>query len=60
VLAVSGNGWLEVIVTLSIIVPVVIVIALAWLVLRGKRDDPDERRWRLLAEQRKEAEDDRH
>jgi hypothetical protein len=56
VLAVSGNSWLEVILILSAVVPVSIVIALAWFFLRGKSDDPDERRWRRLAEQRRQAE----
>jgi len=54
-LAASGGGWTEVIVALSIFVPVVIAIALAVVVLRGKRDDPDEQRWRRLAEQRRDA-----
>jgi nitrogen fixation-related uncharacterized protein len=56
VLAITGNSWIEVIVALSIFVPVVVVIALTWVFLRGKRDDPDEQRWRRLAEQRRESE----
>ena len=52
-LAVSGNTWLEVIVTLSIVVPVGVVIVLAWVFLRGKREDPDEQRWQRLDEQRR-------
>jgi nitrogen fixation-related uncharacterized protein len=61
-LAVSGNSWLEVILTLSIVVPLAVVILLAWFFLRGRHDDPDEQRWRRLAEQRREAEaeQDRH
>ena len=43
----------EVIVLLSIVVPVAITLALVWVFLRGKKDDPDEQRWRRLAEQRK-------
>jgi hypothetical protein len=39
----------------SIIVPVLVTIALAWGFLHGKKDDPDEQRWRRLAEQRREA-----
>jgi uncharacterized paraquat-inducible protein A len=39
----------------SIVVPVAVTIALAWVFLRGKKDDPDEQRWRRLAEQRREA-----
>jgi hypothetical protein len=55
-LAYSANTWTQVIVALSIFVPVVIAGGLAWFVLRGKRDDPDEQRWARLAEQRREAE----
>lgn len=40
----------------SIVVPVVVTVAIAWVFLRGKKDDPDEQRWRRLAEQRREAE----
>ena len=58
-LAVSGNTWLQVIVLLSIVIPVAVVVLIAWVFLRGKRDDPDEQRWRRLAEQRREAEDDK-
>jgi hypothetical protein len=43
----------------SIVVPVTITLLLTWVFLRGKRDDPDEQRWRRLAEQRREAEHDR-
>jgi nitrogen fixation-related uncharacterized protein len=56
VLAVSGNTWLQVIVALSIFVPLVVVLILTWVFLRGKADDPDEQRWRRLDEQRREAE----
>jgi multisubunit Na+/H+ antiporter MnhC subunit len=48
----------EVIVLLSIVVPVAITLVLVWVFLRGKKDDPDEQRWRRLAEQRKAAERD--
>jgi hypothetical protein len=54
-IAVTGNTWLEVIVTLSIVVPVSVVVVLAWFFLRSKRDDPDEQRWRRLDEQRRAA-----
>ena len=57
-LAFSGTTWTEVVITGSIIVPVVIASALAWVVLRGKKNDPDEQRWARLAEQRREAERD--
>lgn len=54
-LAYTADTWTQVIVAVSIFVPVLIASGLAWLVLRGKRDDPDEQRWRRLAEQRREA-----
>ena len=53
--AVTGNTWLEVVVTLSIVVPVSVTIVLAWFFLRTSRDDPDEQRWRRLDEQRRAA-----
>ena len=57
-LAYTASTWTQVIVAVSIFVPVAIAAWLAWFVLRGKRDDPDEQRWRRLAEQRKQAERD--
>jgi len=33
----------------------VVTIALAWVFLRGMKDDPDEQRWRRLDQQRREA-----
>jgi hypothetical protein len=49
----TANTWTQVIVALSIFVPVVVVSVLTWYVLRGKRGDPDEQRWaRLRAERR--------
>jgi len=41
------------IILLSIVVPVTITAILVWIFLRGWKDDPDEQRWRRLAEQRK-------
>ena len=43
----------DVIILLSIVVPVTITAVLVWIFLRGWKDDPDEQRWRRLAEQRK-------
>ena len=54
--AVSPSAWTQIIVGLSIFVPVVVAVVLAIVVLRGKKDDPDEQRWRRLAEQRRDAE----
>jgi uncharacterized paraquat-inducible protein A len=43
----------DAVVLASIVVPVVVTIALAWVFLHGKKDDPDEQRWRRLEEQRR-------
>jgi hypothetical protein len=47
-LAVTPSTWTQVVVALSIFVPVIVTVVLAVVVLRGKRDDPDEQRWRQL------------
>jgi sugar phosphate permease len=54
-LAFSGDAWTQLIVALSIFVPVVITIVIAIVFLRGAKNDPDEQRWRRLEEQRREA-----
>jgi hypothetical protein len=54
-LAAGPSTPLEVVIALSIFVPVVVTAVLAWYVLRGKRDDPDERLWRLQDDQRRRA-----
>lgn len=55
-LAVSGSTWTQVVVALSIFVPVIVAATLTIWVLRGKKNDPDEQRWRRLeAEQRAAA-----
>lgn len=60
VLAVSGNTWTQVVVALSIFVPVIVAAVLTVWVLRGKKNDPDEQRWRRLeAEQRAAADSSR-
>ena len=52
----TGDTWTEVVVALSIFVPVIVAAALTVWVLRGKKNDPDEQRWRRLeAEQRAAA-----
>ena len=43
------------IVGLSIFVPVVVAGAITVAVLRGKKDDPDEQRWRREDEERRTA-----
>jgi hypothetical protein len=61
VIAFSASAWTQVIVAVSIFVPVLITAALAWVFLRGARNDPDEqRRRRMDAERRaKNAESQR-
>ena len=55
-IAFTADAWTQVIVALSIFVPLVVVIGIAWIFLRGAHDDPDEQRWRRQDEQRREAE----
>lgn len=45
-LAYTGNTWTQIVVALSIFVPVVVTAALAFVFLRGARNDPDEQRLR--------------
>ena len=49
----TASGWTQVIVALSIFVPVVAAAAITIFVLRGAKHDPDEQRWRRQAEERK-------
>ena len=49
-LAYTADAWTQVVVALSIFVPVVVAIALTVWVLRGARDDPDEQ-WRRRVQQ---------
>ncbi len=43
-LAITGQGWVGVIVGLSIFVPVIVTVVIAWFFLRGARHDPDQAR----------------
>ena len=56
----SGNIALEVVLVLSAVVPVTIAAVLAWYVLRGKRDDPDEKLWRLQDAERRRSREHRN
>ena len=47
-LAYTANAWTQVIVAISIFVPVVVTIGLAVVFLRGKKNDPDEQRLRRV------------
>ena len=50
-LALTPSTWTQIIVGLSIFVPVVVTVSLTVFVLRGKKNDPDEQRWRRLKDQ---------
>ena len=50
-IAYSGSTWTQVIVGLSIFVPVVVTIALAVVFLRGAKSDPDEQRLKRVQEE---------
>jgi sugar phosphate permease len=52
---ISPGAWTQIIVGLSIFIPVIVAAILAIVILRGKKDDPDEQRWRRLDEQRRDA-----
>jgi len=55
VLAAQSSAALETVIAISIFLPVILTAALAWWVLRGKRDDPDEKLWRLQDDARRRA-----
>jgi hypothetical protein len=59
VLAYTADGWTELIVALSIFVPVVLAVAITIAVLRGAKNDPDEQRFRRLADERRSSPDER-
>jgi heme/copper-type cytochrome/quinol oxidase subunit 2 len=50
-LAYTGNTWTQIIVAISIFVPVVVTVALAVVFLRGAKNDPDEQRLRRVQEE---------
>jgi hypothetical protein len=51
VLAVTGSTWTQVVILLSICVPVLVTLVLTWVFLRGARDDPDAKRMRRAQEE---------
>ena len=52
-LAVAASTWTQIIVGLSIFMPVIVTIAITVVVLRGKKNDPDEQRWRQIENERR-------
>jgi heme/copper-type cytochrome/quinol oxidase subunit 2 len=58
-LAYTASAWTQVVVAISIFVPVIFAVVLAVVVLRGKKNDPDEQRLRRIQaeyEARRDAE----
>jgi hypothetical protein len=53
VLALTSSTWTQVVVAFSIFAPVIVATALTVWVLRGKKNDPDELRWRRLEAKRR-------
>jgi hypothetical protein len=51
VIAYTGDTWTQIIVALSIFVPVVVTIVLAVVFLRGAKNDPDEQRLRRVQQE---------
>ena len=51
--ALTPTTWTQIVVGLSIFVPVIVTVAIAVVVLRGKKNDPDEQRWRRIEEERR-------
>ena len=54
-LAYTATTWTQIIVAFSIFGPVAATAVIAWKVLHGGRNDPDEQRWTRLAEQRRQG-----
>jgi heme/copper-type cytochrome/quinol oxidase subunit 2 len=58
-LAYTASAWTQVVVAISIFVPVLFAVVLAVVVLRGNKNDPDEQRLRRIQaeyEARRDAE----
>ena len=50
ILALTPDAWTQIIVAFSIFGPLAVAIAITIVVLRGKKDDPDEQRMRRAQE----------
>jgi heme/copper-type cytochrome/quinol oxidase subunit 2 len=55
VIAYTASVWTQVIVAVSIFVPVLVTIAITWAFLRSARNDPDEQRRRRQDAERRAA-----
>jgi hypothetical protein len=53
VLALTPSTWTQIIVGLSIFVPVIVTVIITVKVLRGAKDDPDEQRWRRMRDEQR-------
>lgn len=53
-LAYTASAWTQIIVAISIFGPVAVAVAITVAVLRGSKNDPDERRWKREAAQREQ------
>ncbi len=54
-IAYTASVWTQVIVAVSIFVPVLVTIAITWAFLRSARNDPDEQRRRRMDAERRAA-----
>lgn len=54
-LAYTASTWTQVIVAVSIFVPVAVTIALCFVFLRGSRNDPDAQRMRRAQQEHERA-----
>jgi heme/copper-type cytochrome/quinol oxidase subunit 2 len=60
VIAYTASVWTQVIVAVSIFVPVLVTIAITWAFLRSARNDPDEQRRRRQDAERRAANANSH
>ncbi len=54
-IAYTASVWTQVIVAVSIFVPVLVTVAITWAFMRSARDDPDEQRRRRMDAERRAA-----
>ncbi len=54
-IAYTASVWTQVIVAVSIFVPVLVTVAITWAFMRSARNDPDEQRRRRMDAERRAA-----